>query len=247
MRRGLFLLFVSLLCSPVLAEKGKVNITWLGHATFEIVTEGGTNLLVDPFIKGNPATPSDKKDLSKYKPKAILVSHSHPDHSADVLEIAKTSGAVVISSFEFVKSLGVPDAQQMGGNVGGTFNVGDASVTLVPAMHSSDPGGRPMGFIIKLADGRSIYHTGDTWIFSDMALIEELYHPNILLMNMGGGPFTQDAATAALAVKKYFKPSVIVPMHFGTFPILNSSKDIASAFAKDKRLVEMKPGETRAF
>lgn len=224
-----------------------IQVTWLGHAAFEIVSPGGKRILIDPFLKDDPATPAAFKDPRRYKPDAILVSHSHFDHSADVLEIATLSGAPVISAFEWVKTLSLPDKQSWGGNVGGTFTVGDVAVHLVPAMHSSEPGGRPMGFVLTFSDGRSLYHTGDTWLFGDMALIEAVYHPKIILLNVGGGPYTEDPAAAALAVKKFFRPAVIVPMHFGTFPPLAKQADVEAAFAKDKRLQLMKPGETRTF
>ena len=139
------------------------------------------------------------------------------------------------------------DKQVMGGNVGGTFHIGDITIHIVPAMHSSEPGGRPVGFVLTYNDGRSLYHTGDTWIFGDMSLIQEIYHPAVLLMGMGGGPYTEDPATAALAVKKYFHPAAIVPMHFGTFPGLAKEGDIRKAFMGDKRLKVMKPGETLKF
>jgi L-ascorbate metabolism protein UlaG (beta-lactamase superfamily) len=118
---------------------------------------------------------------------------------------------------------------------------------MVPAMHSSEPGGRPVGFVLTFKDGRSLYHTGDTWIFGDMSLIQELYHPSILLMGVGGGPYTEDPATAALAVRKYFRPSAIVPMHFGTFPGLATESEVRGAFKGDKRLTVMKPGQTLKF
>ncbi|MBI3179850.1 MAG: metal-dependent hydrolase, partial [Deltaproteobacteria bacterium] len=225
--------------------KDKITITWLGHAAFEVVSPGGARFLIDPFLKSNPSTPEAHKDLSKYKPSAILVSHSHFDHAADVMEIAKASGAPVVSTFDYVASLGLPDAQKVGGNVGGSFSFSDATVHIVPAMHSSDPGGRPVGFVIAFAGGRSVYHTGDTWIFSDMALIQEIYKPSVVLLNVGGGPFTQDPKTAALAAKKFLKPEAIIPMHFATFPPLAKEEDVRAAFGKDKRLMVLKPGESK--
>jgi len=227
--------------------KKEIKVTWLGHAAFEVVSPGGTHILIDPFLKQNPATPAEYKDLARYKPAAILVSHSHSDHSADAGEIAKASGAPVVGTFDFVKSLGLPDAQASGGNVGGSFTFGDVKVSLVPAMHSSDPGGRPLGFVLTFSDGRTLYHTGDTWIFGDMALIQEIYRPSIILLNVGGGPYTEDPKTAALAIRKYFSPEAIVPMHFATFPGLSVEADVRSAFKDDKRLQVMKPGETRSF
>ena len=227
-----------------------ITVRWLGHATFEVTSAGGTRILIDPFITQNPSTPDSLKSLDRYssawKPNAILVSHAHFDHSADVPAIAKASGAPVISVFEYVNSLNLPQAQQMGGNVGGEFKVGDVIVHLVPAMHSSEPG-RPLGFILHFADGRKIYFTGDTWIFGDMSLIQEQFRPDIILLNVGGGPYTEDPATAAMAVRKYFTPKTIVPMHYGTFPGLASEAQVRAAFARDHRLVVMKPGQTIAF
>jgi len=152
--------------------KKPFEVTWLGHAAFEIVSPGGTRLLIDPFLKQNPKTPEEYKDLTRFKPNAILVSHSHFDHSADAAEIAAASGAPVISAYEWVDALDLPGAQKLGGNVGGAFAVGDVTVHVVPAMHSSAPSGRPVGLVLTFSDCRSLNHTGDTCIFCDMPLIQ---------------------------------------------------------------------------
>ena len=228
--------------------RGKVRLRWIGHAAFEIESSSGTRLLLDPFIKDNPVTPEALRRLDRYKsadkPTAICVSHSHGDHSADAKEIAKLSGAPVIGMIEWVTSLGLPQEQSKGGNIGGEFRVGDVSVYLVPATHSTD-GGSPIGFVIEFADGRTLYHTGDTWIMSDMALIQEVHHPDIVLTCAGGGPYTQNPRVAALAMNKFFEPSVIVPMHYATFPVLATEADVRSAFSGDSRAVIMKPGESK--
>ncbi len=233
------------------SQHGQIVVRWLGHAAFEVTSPGGTRLLIDPFITGNPSTPDSLRNLSRYatgwKPSAILVSHSHSDHALDAKSIAQSSGAPVISAYEWVEAQKLPPAQALGGNAGGAFKIGDVTVHLVPAMHSSDPGGRPLGFVIEFADGRKLYHTGDTWLFGDMSLIEEQFHPNIILLCAGGGPYTEDPRTAALAVRRYFKPTTIVPMHYATFSALATEAQVRSAFAGDKRLVVMKPGETRRF
>lgn len=225
------------------AAPAPIRVTWLGHATFLVATAGGTTILIDPFITANPAIPDSLKDLQRYGPTAIVVTHSHSDHVSDAKAIALATGAPVIGEDEFVESLGLPERQAWGGNVGGTFTVGDVTIHLVPAMHSSQPAGRPLGVVLTFADGRSLYHTGDTWIFGDMALIEELYHPSVILLAAGGGRYTQDPATAALAVKKYFHPQVIVPMHYRTFPGLATDADVRSAFAGDPRLHILPVGE----
>ena len=229
--------------------KGKVKLRWLGHAAFEIESSGGTKLLIDPFIRDNPVTPEPLKHLDRYrnadKPAVICVSHSHGDHSANAKEIAKLSGAPVIGMVEFVASLDLPQEQAKGGNVGGEFRIGDVSVHLVPATHSTE-NGSPIGFVIQFADGRTLYHTGDTWIMSDMALIQEVHRPDIVLTCAGGGPYTQNPKVAALAMNKFFEPSVIVPMHYATFPVLASEADVRAAFSGDSRAVIMKPGESKA-
>jgi L-ascorbate metabolism protein UlaG (beta-lactamase superfamily) len=228
--------------------KGAVKLRWLGHAAFEIESSGGTKILIDPFIKDNPVTPEPLKKLDRYKnadkPSAICVSHSHGDHSADAKEIAKLSGAPVIGMIEWVSALGLSSEQSKGGNIGGEIRVGDVSVHLVPATHSTD-GGSPIGFVIEFADGRTLYHTGDTWIMSDMALIEEVHHPDIVLTCAGGGPYTQSPTVAVLAMNKFFNPSVIVPMHYATFPVIATEAEVRTAFARDSRAVIMKPGETK--
>ena len=229
------------------ARAGKITVTWLGHAAFLVTSPGGTQLLVDPFLRQDPATPDSLKDTSRYHPAAIIVTHSHSDHTADVKAIALASGAKVVGAFDWAQTLGLPDSQLVGVNVGGTVKVGDVTIHAVPAMHGSVPDGRPLGFVLEFKDGRRLYDTGDTWIFGDMSLIQQLYHPNIILLCVGGGPYTEDPRTAALAVRKFFRPSVIVPMHYATFPGLATTAEVRAAFRGDRRLQVMTPGETRQF
>lgn len=242
---------LALIPATGVAQAGKIQVRWLGHASFEVVSPGGTRIMIDPWLGQNPSTPDSLKAVARWsganKPAAILVSHSHFDHGGDAKAIAQATGAPVISTFEYAGSLGLPEAQVMGGNVGGLFKIGDVTVNLVPAMHSSDPGGRPLGFVLQFSDGGSLYHTGDTWIFGDMSLIEERFHPSIILLNVGGGPYTEDPTTAALAIKKYFHPKIIVPMHFATFPALATETQVRAAFKSNSRLTVMRPGETRRF
>ncbi len=235
------------LASRTEAAEGKITITWIGHAAFEVVSPGGTTLLLDPFILKNPVAPEALKDLSRYKPDAILVTHSHFDHVADAVALAKQNNAKVIGVFDHLRSLDLPKELMAGGNPGGKITVGDVTVHFVPAMHSSAPGGRPVGYVIKFADGRSIYDTGDTWIFGDMALIQEIYSPNIILLQAGGGPYNQDPATAALAIKKYFKPDLVIPMHYGTWPILSGEDEVRGALGGNPLVKMIKPGDKIEF
>jgi L-ascorbate metabolism protein UlaG (beta-lactamase superfamily) len=120
--------------------------------------------------------------------------------------------------------------------------IGDVEVHAVPAMHSVSPG-HAIGYILRFADGRTLCHTGDTWVFGDMALIEQFYHPSILLFGMGGGRAGMDPTMAAIAIRKYFHPTTNVPMHFGTMPPpFATIDDVRRAFRGDKRVRIPTPG-----
>ena len=228
--------------------KKSFQVTWLGHAAFEIISPGGTRLLIDPFLKENPSTPAEFKDLTRYKVDAILVTHSHGDHLGDAIEIAKTNKVKLVSInlpaiFQKEK---LPEELLVTCNVGGTLQIGDVKIHVVPAMHSGEAG-RPVGYVLEFTDGRSIYHQGDTWLFGDMALIQEFYHPNIILLNVGGKAYGQSPEVAMLAVNRYFKPEIIIPMHYASFPEMSSEAEVRAVLEKDKRVVFMKPGQTKTF
>jgi L-ascorbate metabolism protein UlaG (beta-lactamase superfamily) len=231
------------------AEPQRLTIKWLGHAAFELVSPGGTKLLIDPFLTENPATPTELKDLSRYNPAYILVTHSHGDHLGDAVAIAKQAKAKIVAvNMPAVYAKGeVPEELIETVNVGGTLRIGDTTIHVVPAMHGSEPSGRPVGYVIDFANGESVYHQGDTWIFGDMALIQELYHPTIILMNTGGKAYGQSPDVALLAIKKYFKPKVIIPMHYASMPTMSTLEEVRAAIGKDPRVVFMKPGETRSY
>ncbi|PYK52866.1 MAG: metal-dependent hydrolase [Verrucomicrobia bacterium] len=231
------------------AKKKEIQITWLGHAAFELVSSGGTDLLIDPFLTKNPATPAELKNLSRYHPNFILVTHSHGDHLGDAVELAKMSKAKIVSVYmpEAFKKGDLPRELIEPVNVGDHLTLGDVKVHVVPAMHSSEPSGRPVGFVGEFADGRSVYHQGDTWIFGDMALIQEFYHPNIILMPVGAAADGQSPRMAWIAVTRYFKPQVVIPMHYGALPGSSTEADLRAVFGKDPRVVFMKPGETKKF
>lgn len=231
------------------SKKKEIQITWLGHAAFELVSSAGTDILIDPFLTKNPATPAELKDLSRYHPNFILVTHSHGDHLGDAIELAKMTNAKIVSVYmpEPFKKAELPSELIEPVNVGDHVTLGDVKVHVVPAMHSSEPSGRPVGFVVEFADGRSVYHEGDTWIFGDMALIQEFYHPNIILMPVGAVADGQTPRMAWIAVTRYFKPQVVIPMHYGALPGSSTEADLRAVFGKDPRVVFMKPGETKKF
>ena len=229
--------------------KSEIQITWLGHAAFELVSSGGTRILIDPFLKENPATPAEFKDLSRYKPNFILVTHSHGDHMGDAIEIARASKAklVTVNFPALFQRESLPEGLIQTINVGGAVALGDVVVHAVPAMHGSEPSGRPLGFVVEFADGRSVYHQGDTWIFNDMALIQEFYRPDIILMNTGGKAYGQSPKIALLAVNRFFRPQVIIPMHYASMSTMSTEAEVRAAIAHDRRVQFMKPGQTKKF
>lgn len=229
-----------------------IRVTWLGHAGFEIVSAGGTRLLIDPWLDGNSAAPIAYRDSARYsasatRPAAILVTHAHGDHDADVARLSRLSGARVVATGDHLEAMKINPDQYLSINIGGVQHVGDVEIHAVPAMHSVSPG-HALGYVLRFPDGRTLYHTGDTWVFGDMALIEQFFHPTVLLYGMGGGRAGQDPATAAVAIRRYFHPKVIVPMHIGTLPPpFATEADVRNAFRGDSRVRILVPGREVVF
>jgi L-ascorbate metabolism protein UlaG (beta-lactamase superfamily) len=237
----------STLAAQQKSSPAPVRITWMGHAAFEIISSGGTRLLIDPWIGDNPATPAAFKDSTRYsmdatRPAAILVTHAHGDHDADVARLARVSNAKVIATGDHIEAMKMPDGHYSTINIGGTQRVGDIDIYAVPAMHSVTPG-HALGYVLRFADGRTLYDTGDTWIFGEMSLIEKFFHPSIILIASGGGRAGEDPAAAAEAIRMYFHPDVIVPMHWGALPPpFAVEADVRLAFGRDKRAHILVPG-----
>jgi L-ascorbate metabolism protein UlaG (beta-lactamase superfamily) len=226
-------------------------ITWLGHATFIITTPGGKRIVTDPWLEGNPMCPPDMKRIDKAD--VILLSHGHFDHTGDVVNVARSTGAPAVAVFElaaWIETKGVKDT--VGMNIGGTVKVAGLDITMTPAIHSSSVTengqtvylGLAGGFVVKLEDSRSFYFAGDTALFGDMRLIAELHSPEVAFLPIGDH-FTMGPQAAALAARMLGVRQV-VPMHYGTFPLLTGTPDVL------RRLVEphgidvlvLRPGET---
>lgn len=219
------------------------QITWLGHSTFEIRFDSGDVLLLDPWIESNPAYP---KGYELKKVSAIAVSHAHFDHADDVIPVAKKFSPKVVAIFEtatYYEKKGVKNTIAM--NKGGTVDLGFVKLTMTHALHSCSIkdgdqllyGGEAAGYVLTFQDGRSAYFAGDTALFGDMALIAELYKPELAFLPIGDN-FTMGPHEAAHAAR-LLKVKTVIPMHFGTFPALTGTpSQLAEKVKKDGITVE---------
>jgi L-ascorbate metabolism protein UlaG (beta-lactamase superfamily) len=232
-----------------------MQLTWLGHSAFRL--ELGSNIiLIDPFLKGNPSFSGDFKKVTQGVTH-ILISHGHDDHIGDAAEIAKRSKAMVVANYEICMWLQAQGAKNINpANTGGTVAAGDFTVTLTQAHHSSGTVvddatvylGNPNGLIINHASAPPLYHMGDTDVFGDMGLIAELYQPKIGLVPIGDR-FTMGARTAAFAVKRFFDFSTVIPMHYGSFELLdtNATAFVGHMAGHKTEVVVPKVGQSLAF
>jgi L-ascorbate metabolism protein UlaG (beta-lactamase superfamily) len=229
----------------------KLAITWYGHSTFVITTPGGKRIVTDPFLEHNPVCPPNMKKITAAD--LILVSHGHSDHTSDVAAVSRATKAPIVAVYElalWLERKGLTNVQGMG--IGGTVTAADLDVSMVPAVHTSSVVenettvylGQPVGFVVRMEDEQSFYFAGDTDVFGDMRLIAERYSPKIAFLPIGDH-FTMGPEGAAMA-SRLLGVRQIVPMHYGTFPVLTGTpaqlRKLVDPHGVD--VLELKPGET---
>ncbi len=224
------------------------KLTWHGHANFQIATVGA-NILIDPFFEGNPSASTSAREIEK--PDLVLLTHDHPDHVGQAAEICIQTGAAlgaVVGTAEKFVEMGVPAGQIINGigfNIGGSIEFKGVTVTMTQAYHTSESG-CPVGYIVTLEDGYTLYHSGDTGVFTDMALWGDLYPMDLALLPIGG-VFTMDPRQAAVACR-LLGCRRVAPMHWGTFPVLESGTEVFGRelveSAPDTELLQLLPGQT---
>jgi L-ascorbate metabolism protein UlaG (beta-lactamase superfamily) len=225
-----------------------MQIRFLGHAAFEL-SDGQKSLLIDPFLTGNPKAAAVAEDLS---PDAILLTHGHGDHFGDTVSIAKRTGADVVAIVEIANELSAEGLEKVHDpNIGGTVSFDWGSVKLVPAWHTSmTPKGTvntPAGLIVSFA-GKTIYHLGDTGLFSDLELISKSAGTIDVALICIGGHYTMDRHDAVHAAKLIGAKQVI-PCHYDTFPLVETDAlafkaDVESATSSE--VVVLAPGDTHS-
>jgi L-ascorbate metabolism protein UlaG (beta-lactamase superfamily) len=227
-----------------------MEITWLGHGSFQFRLPSGQVILMDPWTEGNPSYPKGHK-IERVD--TICISHGHYDHIHDAVGLAKRfipESVAIYETCNWLESKGVGNLRPM--NKGGSQQCGGAAITMTHAVHSCGIlddgkivyGGEAAGFVMRFEDDRTMYFAGDTNVFSDMHLIEQLYHPDLAFLPIGD-LFTMSPREAALACK-LLKSRRVIPMHFGTFPALTGRPEELSKLIQDLEtdVWALEPGET---
>lgn len=214
-----------------------MKIIWIGHSALKL--EGSKTVFIDPFLSGNPVASMSLDNVSQAD--VVVVTHDHGDHLGDGHAICKKTGATLVSIYEIAEAAAQQGIKAEGMNVGGTVTVGGVAVSLVPAIHTAGLGGTATGTVVEM-DGKKVYHAGDTGLTMEMQLIGEMYQPDIGFLPIDGR-FNMTPRLAAKGVELLKIPKV-VPIHYDTFPLVNSSPEEFKRLVGDKsEVIIIKPGE----
>jgi L-ascorbate metabolism protein UlaG (beta-lactamase superfamily) len=225
------------------------NLTWLGHSAFRLDSDRGKRIYVDPFLNGNPKTP--ESEVTPERIDIIAVTHGHGDHVGDTVALTKAfPGTPVIAQVElkgWLVGQGAAMDELPGINKGGSREIDGIRFTLVNAFHSSSSNdgdylGEACGIIVRLEDGKAVYFAGDTCVFGDMALIAQIYEPDVAVLPIGDF-FTMSPTEAAVALELLGNPRC-VPCHWGTFPVLTGTPDELASLAPAATVERLEPGDT---
>jgi L-ascorbate metabolism protein UlaG (beta-lactamase superfamily) len=239
-----------------------IEVRWLGHATFDLKGPAGQKFLIDPYIANNPAFPkelgSEVARPGAYQ--ALLVTHPHSDHIEDAAPLLLGDhGLKVVCQFEvgnWLKAQGVKGEQITGMNTGGTLPFMDVRITMVNAVHTSSVPdavngnralGFPIGYVLRYANGFTVYNTGDTAVTMDMQIVHDLYKPDLVILPIGDF-YTMGAEQAAYALH-LLKPRFAIGCHWGTFNGMppGTPEALEKELARYKlptQLINLKPGES---
>jgi L-ascorbate metabolism protein UlaG (beta-lactamase superfamily) len=224
-----------------------MEITFIGHATFELA-EGDARVLIDPFLA--PNNPVAKVSADELEPTHVLLTHAHSDHTADAVAVAKRTGAECVAITELAGWLEGQGVEKVTNpNLGGTVEFDWGSVRLVPALHTTTtpdgtPGGVTAGLVIEIG-GRTVYHLGDTALFSDLALVPKRSPVDVALIPIGGH-FTMDRHDAAEAAA-LIAATTVIPCHYNTFPQVAADAEAFKADVESQassEVVILEPGES---
>jgi len=214
-----------------------MKITWLGHSAIKI--EGSKIVFIDPFLAGNPTAPIKPEEIDKAD--IVVVTHYHSDHLGDAFSICKKTGATLVSIHEVAVEAEKEGIKAEGMNIGGTVEVNGVKIHMVIAWHSAEKG-NATGVVVEM-DGKKIYHAGDTGLTYDMKLIGEFFEPDLSFLPIGDR-YTMGIPSAVKAVE-LIKSKVVIPIHYNTFPIIQTNPEEFKARVGNKaEVVILKPGES---